>query len=1013
MRVRAAVAVALAVGSGVLVAPAGAAAAAEAPRGRAELPDAGPELEIAPVRHLDEETAGPQGAFAGTSGYLAYHEDRTYTWTNYADGAVRRVVQPAGLETAHVTGDDFVVFTDYRYPDRVAQRDMRDGTDRRFSVPEGQRYFDTYGDVLVTGDTTSTARAALHQWAWRDGAWQEIDTAAYPDGGALRLRRWYQAESRSGLLLEPSDLQDRAFWLDRTGLHELGAVARLSANMKVTGRWIVIWSEDETRIWDTTDPEKPPRVFDGPLERGSVRLLGVIGEDLLYTRGKSSDNGLRLDREVVAVPLTGGPERVVLDNTASFGSARPDGSLMIARADAEAGQAYYSVSTDGAGGFAVAKVADIPWVPHEIDGVAFAQGRLSLAEHNAHSDAPVNRIDLPVDGPITAGPRTSIGSHAIRDSDCSYDCRAPLHDAGDGRVVHVSGEGRWLSVTAPDGTSSSIPVGQGRVRGSSQPRLAVSGRYAAARVEISDRSRIDVFDLDTGAPVRSFPIGNGGTPSTYALDAGVLWLKTAPGKVSAIDVATGRTLRTVAPSSCDFTALQVQASSLYWECGPLSGVYDTATGARLDVPDHDTALLGDGFIAWYKGGALSVTSLRGAAVTREVGRPRHRTPGIGWSVDRSSGRVVYVSEDYAVHVVPSPIPTSPLGVLSTDVAANKGPAVTWRPRWWISRPAASWRLTVADRAGQVVRTFTGGEARGLIGAEWDGKDEAGRQLAGGAYRWTLTAVPADGQGPDLQVSGTVSLSSAKRHDQVGDDGFPDVYARDSGGRLTVYQGDASGRVSAPVDAGVWNNTYTIVPFGDLTGDGGNDTLLANKAGELWRYAPARGKVLSQQVTPVRIGTGWQAYDGLTYSGDFNADGLPDLVARQSATGDLYLFAGTKTGGLARTGKIGTSWKSLTIVGAGDLNGDKHADLIARTANGDLYRYYGTGKGTIGSGTKIGSGWSGMADFVGIGDLTGDGKDDVLGRTKAGDLYRYAGTGKGTIGSGVKIGTGWKSFSSIR
>ncbi|MEI5032927.1 VCBS repeat-containing protein [Streptomyces sp. S1A(2023)] len=102
-----------------------------------------------------------------------------------------------------------------------------------------------------------------------------------------------------------------------------------------------------------------------------------------------------------------------------------------------------------------------------------------------------------------------------------------------------------------------------------------------------------------------------------------------------------------------------------------------------------------------------------------------------------------------------------------------------------------------------------------------------------------------------------------------------------------------------------------------------------------------------------------------------------------------------------------------MVGAGDLNGDKHADIVARTANGDLYRYAGTGTGTIGNGVKFGTGWGGMADIVGIGDLTGDGADDVLARTTDGDLYRYAGNGTGGVGAGVKIGTGWKSFAGIR
>ncbi|MEV0090261.1 VCBS repeat-containing protein [Streptomyces sp. NPDC050738] len=253
---------------------------------------------------------------------------------------------------------------------------------------------------------------------------------------------------------------------------------------------------------------------------------------------------------------------------------------------------------------------------------------------------------------------------------------------------------------------------------------------------------------------------------------------------------------------------------------------------------------------------------------------------------------------------------------------------------------------------------------------------------------------------------------SKRRDYVGNDGFPDLYARGTDGSLVVYQGKASGVVSAKADGGTWPDTSTVIPFGDLNGDGTNDTLVTDTAGDLYRYTPVRSKPVSPDAPSTRIGTGWQGYDGLTYSGDFTGDGLPDLVARQTATGDLYLYAGTKAGGLTRTGKIGNGWTGLTIVGAGDLNGDKAADLVARTANGDLYRYYGTGKGTVGSGVKIGNGWGSMADFVGIGDLTGDGKDDILGRTTAGDLYRYAGTGAGTIGSGVKIGSGWKSFRSI-
>ncbi|MEU9603139.1 VCBS repeat-containing protein [Streptomyces sp. NPDC048057] len=259
---------------------------------------------------------------------------------------------------------------------------------------------------------------------------------------------------------------------------------------------------------------------------------------------------------------------------------------------------------------------------------------------------------------------------------------------------------------------------------------------------------------------------------------------------------------------------------------------------------------------------------------------------------------------------------------------------------------------------------------------------------------------------------TPSKPAAEHRDHVGDDGFPDLFARSSTGAVTIYKGNAAQTVSAKVSAGTWPTGSTLVPFGDLNGDGANDVLVRDASGALHRYGAPRGTVVTPQSPATRIGTGWSGFDALTYSGDLTGDGIPDLVARHAATGDLRLYSGTRTGGITAAGRIGTNWKSLTIVGAGDLNGDQRADLLARTPTGDLYRYFGTGQGTLQGGVKIGTGWGGFKDIVGLGDLTGDGKDDVVGRTAAGDLMRYAGNGTGGVTRGVKIGTGWKSFTSI-
>ncbi|MGV9313719.1 FG-GAP repeat domain-containing protein, partial [Streptomyces sp. NPDC003691] len=264
--------------------------------------------------------------------------------------------------------------------------------------------------------------------------------------------------------------------------------------------------------------------------------------------------------------------------------------------------------------------------------------------------------------------------------------------------------------------------------------------------------------------------------------------------------------------------------------------------------------------------------------------------------------------------------------------------------WAVTRSHGVWGKPVLVGRGQ-------SRDEGSVGALTDGRGVGlwTQEIGGTLYETGVDQVWTAATGNPKPTT------AAKRRDMVGDDGMPDLYARRADGSLVVYEGSASGTLRDPVDGGAWPRTSTLVPFGDLNGDRANDTLAVDAAGELWRYQPRRGTPVTAASPRWRIGSGWKAFDGLTYSGDFNADGLPDLVARQTATGDLYLFTGTKAGQLIRAGRIGTSWKGLKIVGAGDLNRDKRADLIARTANGDLYRYYGTGKGTISSGTKIGSG----------------------------------------------------------
>ncbi|MFG2330200.1 FG-GAP repeat domain-containing protein [Streptomyces sp. NPDC048604] len=479
------------------------------------------------------------------------------------------------------------------------------------------------------------------------------------------------------------------------------------------------------------------------------------------------------------------------------------------------------------------------------------------------------------------------------------------------------------------------------------------------------------------------------------------------------------------------TSIERPAGATEWTAPkPVSALYGGGAAHLSTGPDGTAAL------AWVK--YTEGTDTMSAAIVTAV-----RSAGSGgWTADEPRP----VSEFSAIQA-PLVGPTGEVTLVWTE-GVGTGEDNVIGVRTASRNPDGAWTEAKTLSTGYVPEQFdaaVGTDGTVQVGWAQNGTGDADRRFytsarisgvwtapkqlssAGSMYAEGHVAVAPDGDATavwahenQLWAAGTgltappLPPAPAKHRDYVGKDGFPDLYAQTASGALYVYRGNAGGTVSARVDGGTWPTTSTLVPFGDLDGDGCNDTLVRTSVGELYRYTPACGTAVTPTAPRTRIGaSGWNAFDAFTYSGDFNGDKLPDLIARQISTGDLYLFAGTKSGGIVRVGKVGSGWKSLTIIGTGDLNGDRHGDLVARTSTGYLYRYLGTGRGTIGSGVKIGSGWGGMVNMIGIGDLTGDGKNDIVGRTTAGDLYRYAGTGTGTIGSGAKIGTGWKSFTSIK
>ncbi|MEV8069072.1 VCBS repeat-containing protein [Streptomyces sp. NPDC085995] len=245
---------------------------------------------------------------------------------------------------------------------------------------------------------------------------------------------------------------------------------------------------------------------------------------------------------------------------------------------------------------------------------------------------------------------------------------------------------------------------------------------------------------------------------------------------------------------------------------------------------------------------------------------------------------------------------------------------------------------------------------------------------------------------------------------VGDlsgDGVGDVIAVEAAtGDLYRYNGpDYVGR-SARVKIGYgWDSMSDIVGVGDITGDGVADILAVDaENGNLYRYS---GPDYGGRSARVQIGTGWDSMTNIVGVGDITGDGSPDLIAVEKSTGDLYRYSGPDYAGRTARVKIGSGWNIYTsLTGIGDITGDGVADILAvDTETGNLYRYSGPNYNG-GTRVQIGTGWDSMTNLTGVGDITGDRVPDLLAvKASTQDLYRYSGPSF-PGGSAVQIGSGW-------
>lgn len=261
------------------------------------------------------------------------------------------------------------------------------------------------------------------------------------------------------------------------------------------------------------------------------------------------------------------------------------------------------------------------------------------------------------------------------------------------------------------------------------------------------------------------------------------------------------------------------------------------------------------------------------------------------------------------------------------------------------------------------------------------------------------------EGP-LTVYELVTQFTAQ-HDWNGDLDA-DVLAIQDDGDLILYPGNSAAGWGTPRQIGSgWQTRDQVQMAGDWDGDGDTDIIARNPDnGDLWLYrGDGSGGFSGWGV----IGIRWNVFDEIVAPGDWDNDGDDDLIARRASDGALFLYEGDGAGGFDDSLQIGTGWQTRDLITpVGDWNGDGNNDLLARNpANGDLWLYAGNGIGAFSAYRPIGSGWNQFDALVGPGDFSGDVHSDVLARTSAGDLYMYRGDGtSGWLWPYPRVGIGW-------
>ncbi|MBS44792.1 MAG: hypothetical protein CMH83_16830 [Nocardioides sp.] len=309
---------------------------------------------------------------------------------------------------------------------------------------------------------------------------------------------------------------------------------------------------------------------------------------------------------------------------------------------------------------------------------------------------------------------------------------------------------------------------------------------------------------------------------------------------------------------------------------------------------------------------------------------------------------------------------------------------------------------LVDRFGRIWEGRYGGVDRPVVGAHTLGyNDYSFAMSAIGNYETTKpTKKMVQAYGAlfawKLSLHG-VSASSTSQ--QVGSSTFPAINGhRDAGqtacpGKYLYARIPKIRQLAAAAQVGFTGRQLES----DLARSDYPDILVRHQDGNAYVIPITRRQDGSgfRAMKPIDTGIDLRGYSKFFNAGDWDRDGLSDVLARRKSDGALFVWRGKGNGTFRAKQQVATGFGSVGLLAAvGDVTGDGYPDLMGQPRGGAMTIYPGNGMAGLKAAYTAYSAVKANQQY-GVGLWDRDGAPDSIFRAK-GTLTMYAGNGPGGL-----------------